>query len=61
MTRWLLLVFALIIAASDLALLLTGGVEKTYSREILSLSKQFPVIPFVCGFVAGHVFWPQKV
>jgi hypothetical protein len=37
-----------------------GGAEATISQLVLDLSRQFPVIPFACGGVCGHLFWPQK-
>jgi hypothetical protein len=34
--------------------------EWTISATLLGVSKQWPVIPFVLGFLLGHVLWPNK-
>ena len=49
-----------VLAAIDVALLLTGGVEATFSRVILGASHKYPIIPFAAGVLCGHLFWPQK-
>ena len=48
-----------VLAAIDVVLLLTGGVEATFSRVILAASHKYPIIPFAAGVLAGHIFWPQ--
>lgn len=31
--------------------------ENTVSQVLLRLSKQYPIIPFLFGVLAGHLFW----
>lgn len=32
----------------------------TISEIIWHISKRYPVVPFVGGFVAGHFWWPKR-
>lgn len=48
-----------ILIAIDIILLLTGGVEATFSRVILESSKKHPIISVAIGILIGHWFWPQ--
>ena len=34
--------------------------EWTLSSNLLELAQKWPVIPFVLGFLAGHVFFPNR-
>ena len=38
----------------------TEGVNATFSRYVLGVSEQYPVIPLAAGVVLGHLFWPQR-
>jgi hypothetical protein len=47
----------LAIAIYDIYVLWKDGVKSTISVRILNWSIKYPVIPFVFGFVMGHLFW----
>jgi len=44
---------------ADLVMLHRWGVEATISHQVLTLSRQYPVLPFVAGLLAGHLWWGQ--
>lgn len=48
------------IALYDTFALATGGYEATISCLLYTYSKQQPIIPFVFGVFAGHLFFPNK-
>jgi hypothetical protein len=50
---WLTILFA--VAVTDVALWLSGN--KTLSKVTWEASKKYPVIPFLGGLLAGHLFW----
>lgn len=50
----------IVIGLYDAFALATGGYEATISCLLYTYSKQQPVIPFVFGFFAGHLFFPNK-
>ena len=37
------------------------GPQATISYVVITLSVQYPIIPFLCGIVLGHFFWPQHI
>lgn len=39
---------------------LTRGYEWTISSTLLEASKRWPVIPFLLGLLAGHLFFPNR-
>jgi uncharacterized membrane protein len=45
------------VAISDVILYLRKGVNFTYSRTLLRLSREWLIVPVVVGVVVGHVFW----
>lgn len=49
-----LLLFGLI----DVFLNFKYGVDGTISMCIYKLASNYPIIPFIFGVLAGHVFWP---
>ena len=38
-----------------------GGFEATISRVIYDTAREWPILPFLGGFLCGHLFWPQKM
>lgn len=60
LTKRFILAVGYLIAVWDLAALIGGGVPGTISRVILDWSHDWPVVPFLFGVLAGHLFWPQK-
>lgn len=46
-----------IIAAIDIYLLKTRGMQATISSVLYRGAQKYPVIAFGLGFVMGHLFW----
>lgn len=45
------------IAAFDVWVIAKKGKQESISAHIIRMSHQYPSIPFLVGFVAGHLFW----
>jgi hypothetical protein len=45
---------------ADVFAMATKGLDATFSRYVLGVSEQYPVIPLAAGVVLGHLFWPQR-
>lgn len=56
-TEVFIIVVALMIAAYDVFAVIKWGVEGTISRELYQAAQRWPIIPFVLGMLAGHLFW----
>lgn len=50
----------LAIAAFDVAIILKKGKQESISAHIIRASKKYPSIPFLIGFVCGHLFWSMS-
>ena len=46
-----------VVATYDLYALSQGGGSATISSVIISVSKDFLIIPFLFGVLVGHLFW----
>jgi hypothetical protein len=53
-------VLALVVAtlAYDLAAVRAAGYEASVSRFVVNLTKDWPIVPFLAGVVAGHLWFP---
>lgn len=49
-----------VVAAFDLWCAGKGDYRNTVSATIQDWSVQIPAIPFACGAVAAHLFWPHR-
>lgn len=45
------------IAIFDVWIIYKKGVQESISAHLVRLSHKHPSIPFLFGFVAGHLFW----
>jgi hypothetical protein len=45
------------IAIFDFYIIFSEGATESISAYIIRWSKEYPSIPFLTGFVAGHLFW----
>lgn len=45
------------IAAYDFYIIYKEGKKESISAWIIRLSHKYPSIPFLLGFVCGHLFW----
>lgn len=59
-TTWVIAVCAAVLIGWDIYAALSP-VEPTISALSLHFSQRHPVIPFLFGVIAGHLFWPQEV
>jgi len=50
------------IAIFDIYIIAKKGKTESISAHLIRYAKKFPSIPFLFGFVAGHLFWrmPDK-
>jgi hypothetical protein len=46
-----------IIAIFDVYIIAKKGKQESISAHIIRMSHQYPSIPFLIGFVAGHLWW----
>jgi len=49
------------IVAADVYLVIRGGLPATISWFLWTNSVKYPIIPFVLGVLAGHLFWDQML
>ncbi len=56
-TRMLIVFIVSVVAAWDVYVIYQGQQEATFSVVIYESSRRWPVIPFVLGFLCGHIFW----
>jgi hypothetical protein len=50
----------LIIAVFDLWVIQSYGKQESISAYIIRWSHEYPSIPFLFGFLCGHLFWSMK-
>lgn len=43
----------------DVIIFIKEGPQATISYDLLGLSRDYPIIPFALGVIAGHLFWPN--
>ncbi len=46
-----------LMAIFDLIFFLIGGAGQTLSFQFWKISKTYPLIPFILGFLCGHLVW----
>ena len=44
----------------DLFVMIKAGAHSTITGVVIDWSYEMPFIPFLCGFVCGHLFWKAK-
>ena len=52
-----MLFLVVFIAAYDFYIIYKKGKKESISAWIIRLSHKYPSIPFLLGFVCGHLFW----
>jgi hypothetical protein len=57
LTTIILALGAFLLACYDIVVAVSLGPSATLSAVLYKLSQRYPVIPFVIGFVLGHIFW----
>lgn len=56
-SRHVIVVAAVLLILYDLAALRLWGEPATLSRIVMDWSREWPIIAFALGVIAGHVFW----
>ena len=49
-----------IAVAWDVYALMVGGTEASISHLIIEWAYNYPIMPFACGFLMGHLFWRMR-
>jgi hypothetical protein len=57
LTLWFIIIMVGLTLAYDGIIAVTRGIDATVSRQLLKLGQQWPIVPFLLGVVAGHLFW----
>ncbi len=60
MTAIFIGVCVVVIGAYDVYAILVGGKEASISWTLVEWSYDYPSIPFLSGFLCGHLFWRMK-
>jgi hypothetical protein len=55
-----MLIIAVAIAVIDIYASIKGGDHDTISGRIWDWSKEYPMLPFCFGVLAGHLFWQEN-
>jgi hypothetical protein len=58
--RWVLRALALGLLAYESGALATPKKGDTISEVVWTRTAEYPVIGFLAGFLAGHLFWNRK-
>ena len=56
-TKIFIAVMIVLIAAYDVYTIVLYGTETSVSHVMITWAYEYPVFPFVMGFVMGHLFW----
>jgi len=62
MTKTVVFVFILVTAVFlfDVFIIAKMGSQESISAYIIRWSHEYPSIPFLMGYLAGHLFWRMK-
>jgi TctA family transporter len=53
-------VLVIAIAVFDVWIIAKKGKQESISAHIIRMSYKYPSIPFLIGFVCGHLFWSMN-
>lgn len=59
-TYYFIIGLVIIIAGYDFFIIQAEGKEASISAVLIRWSYEYPSIPFLFGFIAGHLFWKMK-
>lgn len=59
-TGLFILIMVVVIAIYDGIAIFQGGREGSISHWLIIKSYDFPIIPFIAGFICGHLFWRMR-
>ena len=55
-----IVLIVLLVAGYDITIAVLGGEQATISATLLAIARQWPIVPFMLGLLAGHLFFPNK-
>jgi type III secretory pathway component EscT len=53
-------IIAIAIAVFDFWIIWKKGKQESISAHLIRLSHKYPSIPFLLGFLCGHLFWSMN-
>ncbi|GIV50219.1 MAG: hypothetical protein KatS3mg038_3855 [Candidatus Kapaibacterium sp.] len=56
----LLLAIVTAVAIVDVIVTATLGAQQSLSVAVYDAARHYPILAFLLGVIAGHVFWPLK-
>ena len=59
-TVWFIIIMVISIIIFDFYVVFEQGAPESISAYIIRWSYEYPSIPFLVGFVMGHLFWRMK-
>jgi hypothetical protein len=59
LTQAVVILTLAILGAYDAYIISEEGYDASISVVVLYWSHKAPIIPFIVGVIAGHLFWPQ--
>ena len=59
-TAWVIFGVLIVAGVWDIYATRTAGPESSVSAVIGGWAQRFPAVIFAAGFLAGHLFWPQR-
>ena len=57
-TKWVIIITTAALIVYDVIAYVWGD-DATLSQQFWAWSKDYPVVPFLGGFLCGHLFFPQ--
>jgi Flp pilus assembly protein protease CpaA len=55
-----IVVTVITVAVFDVWVMLKKGKSESVSAHLIRASHKYPSIPFIFGFIAGHLFWRMR-
>lgn len=59
LTVWILVAMLVLASVVDVYQSIYKGPQATISATVWELSRRYPALPFLIGFLCGHLLWPQ--
>jgi len=57
MTLYLTIITPIVVLIYDGIAIVNGGTEASISHLVIIMSHRYPLIPFLCGVLCGHLWW----
>lgn len=60
LTTLFLIILVVLVASFDVFVIAKKGKQESISAHIIRYSHKYPSIPFLLGFLCGHLFWSMN-